>query len=117
MYRTFVRPRLTAATDTDIETLVRVTQEVIRVAKEKYELPIVIYYLRDPKYLKSTNWTDDQIMAEFGRAGARVIDYTLEDNPAYEITGDGHPTALANSIRAERLERFLQLEFSNQMTP
>jgi len=117
MYRTFIRPRLTVVPDTDIETLVRVTQEVIRVAKGKYEVPIVIYYLRDPNYLRSTNWTDDQIMAEFGRAGAKVLDYTLEDSPAYEITGDGHPTALANSIRAERLERFLQREFPDQMTP
>ena len=92
----------------------RVTQEVIRVAKEKYEVPIVIYYLRDPKYLNSTNWTDDQIMAEFGRAGAKVLDYTLEDNPAYTITGDGHPTALANSIRAERLENFFSVSFQSR---
>ena len=75
---------------------------------------MIIYYLRDPGYLQraSLSWTDDQIMAAFRSSGAQVLDYTLADgnNPRYRIGGDGHPSALANRIRAERLVNFMQAQ-------
>jgi hypothetical protein len=110
-YRTFFQPRFWIITDNDVATLVQVTEETIRMAAEKYKKPIVIYYLRNPGFLRRLHWTDDQIMDEFRSAGAKVLDYALDDDSRYSIPNDGHPSPLANRVRANRLLTFLQHEF------
>ncbi|HLH10675.1 MAG TPA: hypothetical protein VKV77_02225 [Methylovirgula sp.] len=118
-YRVFVQPRLRVVEDRDIEILLDVAAGTIRMAREKYRKPIVIYYERNPGYLAGLNWTDDKIMERLRSAGAKVLDYTLEDdyNPKYQIVGDGHPNALANEIRAKRLLEFVEREFPEMEKP
>ncbi len=114
IFNTLIAPHLRHLTNNDIANLVAVTRESVKLVKEKYHVPMIIYYLRDPGYLQrvSLSWTDDQIMAAFRSSGAQVLDYTLADgnNPRYRIGGDGHPSALANRIRAERLVNFMQAQ-------
>lgn len=115
-YRVFIQPHLSVVRDSDIAILVDVANETIRMAREKYKKPIIIYYLRNPGYLQRLrDWTDDKIIARFRAAGATVIEYGLDgeydESRGYRIPGDGHPTGLANKIRAERLFTFLQEHF------
>lgn len=112
IYKTMIAPHLRRLKDGDIENLVAVTCESVKLVKEKYHMPMIIYYLRDPAYLRrlSLSWTDDEIMEALRKSGAQVLDYTLADgaDPKYRIEGDGHPSALANHLRATRLLNFIR---------
>lgn len=109
-YRVLIAPHLRHISDSELALLVAVTDETIRLSLEKYKTPMIIYYLRDPAYLRGLSWSDERIMASFEAAGAQVLDYSLQDpnSPKYRIQGDGHPTALANKLRAERLVAFIR---------
>lgn len=112
IYKTMIAPHLRRLKDENIANLIAVTSASVKLVREKYHLPMIIYYLRDPDYLRrlSLSWTDEQIMDALRKSGAEVLDYTLSDgnNPKYRIEGDGHPTALANQIRAARLFSFIR---------
>ncbi|WP_129396385.1 SGNH/GDSL hydrolase family protein [Methylovirgula ligni] len=114
-YRVFVAPRLSIVRDSDIDIFVDVARATVQLAREKYKKPILVYYLRNPGYLKRLEtWNDDKIVKALESAGATVLDYGIDNeygDPRYEITGDGHPTGLANKIRAERLFTFLKKNF------
>jgi hypothetical protein len=114
IYNTMIAPHLRRLEKQDIANIIAVMCETVKLTREEYHVPTIIYYLRDPDYLTrlSLSWTDDQIMDALRTSGAQVLDYTLADgnNPKYLIEGDGHPSALANRLRAARLINFMQAQ-------
>lgn len=110
----FVQSIIPVITDDDIAIFTAVTREVIRLAREKYKKPIVIYYLRDPAYLRWLHdWNDDKIVQSLRIVGAEVISYEFPRGPKYRIADDGHPTGFENASCARKLFDFLRKEFPN----
>lgn len=110
----FVQSIVPVVRDDDIAIFVSVTKEVIRLARQKYNVPIVIYYLRDPAYLRWLHdWNDDKIVQSLRAAGASVIDYGFPRGPKYRIVGDGHPTHFENANAAAKLLDFLRKNYPN----
>lgn len=116
-YRSYVEPRVEAVNDDDVALLVAITQETVRLAREKYHKPMIVYYKREPSFLKRLHWTDESIMAALRSAGADVLDYSLpgENEPRYRIVGDSHPTGLANEVHAEVLAAALRRSYPQLM--
>ena len=77
-------------------------------------MPVLIAYMRaKPGYLKATGFTDDEIIDRLRAGGARVLDVSLPaaaEKPL-EISGDGHPTAYANQLRAAMLKDYIVAHF------
>jgi len=112
-YRMLVEPLILKPTDGDIELYIRTLQEAVRVAKERYGTRTIIAYLRHEGYLRNTaRFTDEIVMARWRDGGALVVDASLREQEkagaALAIPGDGHPTALANRLRAALLEEYMQ---------
>jgi hypothetical protein len=111
IYR-YVQSIMSIVTDGDIDIFTAITQQVIHLAREKYKVPIVIYYLRAPGYLRRLrDWNDDKIINSLRAAGAEVLEYDFPSAPKYSISGDGHPSGLENSLVAHKLIDFLRKKF------
>jgi hypothetical protein len=107
-YRMFIEPYLQGVSHDDIELYVRSLGAAVQLAKEKYGAAALIPYLRSTDdYLRGTGFSDETIIARLTEAGATVIDVTLAPEEAQgaviSIPGDGHPTPLANQLRAKLL--------------
>jgi len=107
-YRYFLAPYFEHLTHNDVELYIRVLSEAIRKAKTKYGVETIIPYLRVPEaYLAGTGFTDEDIIKRLEASGAKVIDASLasvqERGLVLNIPNDGHPTALANRLRAGQL--------------
>jgi hypothetical protein len=118
VYRWVIEPYRHQANHADIELYVSVLEAAVKMAKEKYGVPTLIPYLRVPKaYLQATGFTDDEIMQRLREAGAIVIDASLFDAEAagqrISIKGDGHPTPLANRLRAQMIKTAIDQKLSN----
>jgi hypothetical protein len=101
----------------DIAIFLAVMREVIHLAHEKYKVPIVVYYLRAPLYLRwLPDWNDDKIMQNLRAAGAEVLEYDFPRGPKFRIDGDGHPTRLANTNCARKLFDSLREKFPHVET-
>lgn len=113
LYR-LVQPMLPVVRDSDIDIFTAVTQAVIREAREKYKVPIIVYYLRAPLYMRWL-WdrSDDKIMQSLRDAGADVLEYDFPRGSKYRIEGDGHPTPLENANCARKLFDFVRERFPN----
>ena len=112
MFRLFRPPTMTTVTDRDVALLTAITEQVIRLAREKYHVPIVIFYKREPAYLSPVRgWTDDKIMQVLRDAGAEVLEYVVPPGAQYRIAGDGHPTRLTNTLCARKLYDFVREQF------
>ncbi len=113
-YKTFVLPRLRGNDDADLARLFAIARETVRMARDKYHLPIIVLYLNDPIQFRGTGWTDAKVMAMLKDAGADVLPYNFpdENKPPYTIVGDLHPTGEANAIHAGRLAAHIRETFS-----
>jgi hypothetical protein len=111
LYRRFVEPLLERVTHADIELYIRELNEATRIAKEKYNVPLLIPYIRTPGYLRSTGFTDDEIIKRLKDGGALVIDVSLAQEEAQGlpiiIPNENHPTGLANRLRAAILKSYI----------
>ncbi len=116
-YRTFVEPRLPRTNNAELELFTRVVEQTIRLSREKYHKPMIVYYLSEPAFLKGTAWTDEAIIDRFVKAGAKVLSYNMGDgaDPKYKL-GDGHPSFLSNQVRAARLADFIKTAFPDSET-
>ena len=89
--------------DLYIEVVIRAGQ----VAREKYGAPTIVFYLSHSGYPETGGYTDDQVIERLRAGGLTVIDggLDLRDFPGQDvfIPGDGHPTAVAHRMRAEKL--------------
>jgi hypothetical protein len=111
-YRMFIEPYDRRVTHDDVELYVRIMLAVIDLAKQKYGAPSIVLYLKTPGYLQGTGFSDDTIIQRLKDGGAAVIDASLDKEEAagatIAIPGDGHPTALANRLRAGLLKNYLE---------
>ncbi|MDQ6867773.1 MAG: SGNH/GDSL hydrolase family protein, partial [Pseudomonadota bacterium] len=110
-YRLFIEPYLQKATHEDVELYIRIVLAAVNLAKEKYGVATLIPYIRyipENGYLKGTGFSDDEIVQRLRDGGAMVVDVSLAKEEAagakLSIEGDGHPTPLANRLRASLLE-------------
>jgi hypothetical protein len=111
------RSIMQTVTDREIALFVAVTQQVIRTAREKYHVPIVIYFERTPGFLRRLHdWNDDKIIQSLRAAGAEVLEYDMPRGPKYRIAGDGHPTRFTNIICAIKLYDFIRERFPSVET-
>jgi hypothetical protein len=121
-YRVFIEPYERRVTHDDVELYVRIMLAAIDLAKKKYAVPPIVLYLKTPvgsKYLSGTGFSEDIIMQRLKDGGAAVIDASLNREEAagatIAIPGDGHPTALANRLRAGILKNYLEQNMSGTL--
>ena len=109
-YRLFIEPYLQKLTHEDVELYVRILLAAVNLAKEKYGVATLIPYITTPSYLMGTGFSDDEIVRRLRDGGAVVVDVSLVEDEftgALTIKGDGHPTPLANRLRAVMLENYI----------
>jgi hypothetical protein len=111
-YRLFIEPYLQKVTHEDVELYIRILLTAVNLAKEKYGVVTLIPYIPDVGYLKGTGFGDDEIVQRLRDGGAMVVDVSLvedESNAAkLTIEGDGHPTPLANRLRASIIKDYIE---------
>ena len=90
----------------DVELYVSVLEAAVKMAKEKYGVPTIIPYLRQPKeYLDGTGFTDDLIMQRLSDAGAIVIDAFLRKEAAGRRTDHHQDRRPSDALRQSRQGR------------
>jgi hypothetical protein len=111
-YRLFIEPYLQKLTHEDVELYVRILLAAVNLAKEKYGAATLIPYIITRGYLKGTGFSDDEIVRRLRDGGAVVVDVSLAKEEAagakLTIKGDGHPTPMANRLRASMLKDYIE---------
>ena len=113
-FRMFVEPYLQRITHDDVELYIRVLLAAAKLAKEKYGVATLIPYNLTPAshYLDGTGFTDDEIIQRLRDGGAMVVDVSLTKEQAsgapLTIKNDGHPTALANRLKASIIKEYIE---------
>ncbi|HUB62865.1 MAG TPA: SGNH/GDSL hydrolase family protein [Methylocella sp.] len=113
-FRLFVEPYLQRITHDDVELYIRILLAATKLAKEKYGVATLIPYSQTlgSRYLDGTGFTDDEIVQRLREGGAMVVDVSLAKEEAagapVTIKGDGHPTALANRLKASILKEYIE---------
>ncbi|HEY4848331.1 MAG TPA: SGNH/GDSL hydrolase family protein [Methylocella sp.] len=114
-YRFFVEPYLQKVTHENVELYIRILLAAVNLAKEKYGVATLIPYISSGPvngYLEGTGFSDDEIVQRLRDGGAMVVDVSLAKEEAagakLTIKGDGHPTSLANHLRASLLEEYIE---------
>jgi hypothetical protein len=111
-YRLFIEHYLQKPTHEDVELYITILLAAVNLAKEKYGAATLIPYIPDVGYLKGTGFSDDEIVQRLGDGGAVVSDVSLVKDEStgakFTIEGDGHPTPLANRLRASMLKDYIE---------
>jgi hypothetical protein len=111
-YRLFIEPYLQRVTHEDLELYVRILLAAVNLAKEKYGVVTLIPYNKDPDFLVGTGFSDDAIVHRLQDGGAMVVDVSLPreaaDGAPLIIKGDGHPTPLANRLKASIIKDYIE---------
>jgi hypothetical protein len=114
-YRSFIEPYIQKATHEDVELYIRIVLAAVKLAKEKYGVATLIPYagplLTGTDYLKGTGFTHDEIIRHLREGGAMVVDVALTKDKCPDelcIKGDGHPTPLANRLRASIIKEYIE---------
>ncbi|MGH6800801.1 MAG: SGNH/GDSL hydrolase family protein [Methylocella sp.] len=115
-YRLFIEPYRQKLTHEDVELYVRIMLAAVNLAKEKYGVATLIPYITASGYLKGTGFSDDEIVQRLQDGGAVVVDVSLAKEEAagakLTIKGDGHPTPLANRLRAVMLKNYVEKQMA-----
>ena len=111
-YHMIFDPDRQKASHDDIELYIRIVLAAVDLARTKYGAPTLIPFMRSTDaYLRGTGFTNELIMQRLRDGGADVVDVSLVKEEAegakIAIPGDGHPTALANRMRAEMLRAYI----------
>jgi lysophospholipase L1-like esterase len=112
-YRQFIEPVVERVTHNDIELYIETLAAAVKQGKQKYGAPTILPYIQVwGDYLHGTGFTDEIIVKRLRDAGAIVLDMSLKkeqaDGAKISIAGDGHPTPLANRLRAEMLKNYIE---------
>jgi hypothetical protein len=119
-YRMFIEPYRSTINHDDVELYLRILEAAVKLAKEKYGVSTLIPYIKVTKdYLSTTGFSDDEIIERLQDAGAILIDVSLlkerAGGAAISIPGDGHPTPLANRLRAAMLKSYIDQHLSGNL--
>ena len=111
-YHLIFDPDRQKASSDDIELYLRIVLAAVDLAKTKYGVSTLIPFLHSTDgYLLGTGFTNESIMQRLRDGGADVVDVSLIKEEAGGAqdrdSGDGHPTALANRLRAEMLRAYI----------
>lgn len=117
MYRVVIAPFRHKISHDDVELYLRILLAAVNLAKEKYGVPTLIAYLKGTYSqapegaLRGTGFDDDAIIKRLRDGGAIVIDASLlkeqADGAKISLPHDGHPTALANRLRASMIKDYI----------
>jgi hypothetical protein len=112
-YRLFIEPYLRKVTHKDLELYIRILLAAVNLAKEKYGVATLIPYIpAGARYLTGTGFSDDEIVQRLRDGGAMVVDVSLAaehvTGAKLTIKGDGHPTPLANRLRASIIKDYIE---------
>jgi hypothetical protein len=111
-YRLFIEPYVQKVTHEDLELYNRILLTAVNLAKEKYGVVTLIPYIPEVGYLKGTAFGDDEIVQRLRDGGAMVVDVSLvkDESTGAKLTieGDGHPTPLANRLRASIIKDYIE---------
>jgi hypothetical protein len=102
----------------ELELYVRMLLAAVTLAKEKYGVPTLIPFIQAPeRYLQGTGFSNESLIERLRQGGAGVIDVSLLNEEAsgatISIPGDGHPTLLANQLRASMLKQYIEQHMSS----
>jgi hypothetical protein len=117
-YRWLIEPYLRRINHDDIELYIQTTLAAVKYAKAKYGVPVIVLYFTSQadSGLHGTGFSTDIVLERLRDGGATVVDTSLKDAAAaglaITIPGDGHPTALANRMRAAILKNYLEQNMS-----
>ncbi|PNE09918.1 MAG: hypothetical protein CR217_17325 [Beijerinckiaceae bacterium] len=115
-YRLFIEPYLQKVTHEDVELYIRILLAAVNLAKEKYGVATLIPYLPAYSYLEGTGFSDNEIVQRLRDGGVTVVDVSLAKEEAagakLVIEGDGHPTPLANRLRAVMLKNYVEQQMT-----
>ncbi|MGB8899117.1 MAG: SGNH/GDSL hydrolase family protein [Methylocella sp.] len=115
-YRLFIEPYLQKVTHEYVELYIRILLAAVNLAKEKYGVATLIPYLPAYSYLEGTGFSDNEIVQRLRDGGATVVDVSLAKEEAagakLVIEGDGHPTPLANRLRAVMLKNYVEQQMA-----
>jgi hypothetical protein len=119
-YSKFIAPLWTKITHDDVETYIRIVLAAVKLAKEKYGVSTIIAFLpAADNYLPGTGFGNDAIVQRLQEGGATVLDVSLKAEEAagakLRIEGDGHPTPLANRLRAALLKNLIETRASGAL--
>lgn len=117
LYRLVVDPARRRTDRAEIDAYVAILGQAARLAREKYGVETLIPYLyADDAYMRGAGITNEEVMEMLRQNGARVVDVSLEAErragEALAIPGDGHPSALANRLRARLLKSYVSQDMS-----
>ncbi|SFK29064.1 SGNH/GDSL hydrolase family protein [Methylocapsa palsarum] len=120
-YRAFASPIVNQINHNDVELYIRILKEAVRLAKTKYGAPTLIPYIRvADAYLARTGFTNEMVIDRLRETGGYVVDASLVQEASrgavIEIQGDGHPTPLANRLRAALLKDYIEHNISGVLS-
>lgn len=107
----FIKPIFFHAkvTAEDVSLYVAIVKKAEEIIRARYGIPLTVLYLDGyDENASGIGFTDAKIRALLELAGLKVVEAGLQDSspslkPLLQIPGDGHPTSLANKLRAEVL--------------
>jgi hypothetical protein len=117
-YRVFVEPYRHRINRDDVDLYVSILEAAVKFARDKYGVRTLIPYLQVPEeYLRASGFTNEAIVDRLQTAGATVINVSLlkegANGATISIKGDGHPTPLANRLRAAMLKNYIEQHMSD----
>jgi hypothetical protein len=113
-YRWLIEPYQRRMNHDDIELYIQITLAAINLAKAKSGVPVIVLYFKgdEDSYIRGTGFATEAVLRRLRGGGAIVVNTMLNDEAAagmaLSIPGDGHPTALANRLRASILKNYLE---------
>jgi len=96
----------------DVEIYIAVLAQAVKLAQEKYHVPVLLTYDRaQEELLKPAGSSNDAILARFADHGIAVLEMDISHDVApgtvFSFPEDHHPTAAAQHARANVLHRYL----------
>jgi hypothetical protein len=110
-YRVFIDP-VQGVSKADMDLYIGVIAKAARLAEERYGAKTLVVYLpAGEAYLRHSGYSEAEVIAKLRQTGVDVMEAHLDEktfagSPLW-IPGDGHPTALANKLRADMLKDYL----------
>jgi len=111
-YQHFIGARQLPVERAEMDLYIAVLVRAGALIREKYGAPTLIVYLPEAVQFSGPGYDHEEIKRKLREGGLLVIDGGIDPKayPGQDLTipGEGHPTGLANRIRAQRVKAFLE---------